>query len=210
MSDSPAKSPAKSKKPASKKKPANHPPYFEMIAAAITALKEPTGSSTQAIVDYISANFKVGENFAKHVKLALKRGVTVGALRRIKHAEELESFKIAEKPKSKKPAGKKHVRRSIENNSMMKSEINPLTNTTARGDRYSSNMLTNNASFQGNHLKAGVIAGIVVPLVFIVLFTVLIICYIKRRKSTRKTTAKSIGNKKEKVQGIHVNAVLQA
>jgi hypothetical protein len=122
----------------------------------------------------------------------------------------LESFKIAGKPKSKKPAGKKHVRRSIENNSMMKSGINPLTNTTDRGNRYSSNMLANNASFHGNHLKAGVIAGIVVPLVFIVLFTVLIICYMKRRKSTRKTTANSIGNKMEEVQGNHVNAVVEA
>ena len=43
-----AKSPAK-KKPTAPKKPAGHPPYIEMIKAAIVALKERNGSSRQAI-----------------------------------------------------------------------------------------------------------------------------------------------------------------
>nr|ACG38332.1 hypothetical protein [Zea mays] len=45
---------------------ASHPPYFEMIKEAITALKERTGSSSQAIAKYVGdkhgaslpANFK--------------------------------------------------------------------------------------------------------------------------------------------------------
>ena len=66
------KSPAK-KKPASPKKPADHPPYVEMIKAAITALKERSGSSRQAIEKYIKANYKVGE-VGSHLEMALKRG----------------------------------------------------------------------------------------------------------------------------------------
>ena len=65
-----AKSPAK-KKPAAPKKPADHPPYIEMIKAAIVALKERNGSSRQAIEKYIKANYKVGE-VGPHLKLALK------------------------------------------------------------------------------------------------------------------------------------------
>ena len=55
MSDaaSPAKKKAE-KKPA--KKPADHPKYSEMIAAAIGALKERSGSSRQAIVKYKNLN----------------------------------------------------------------------------------------------------------------------------------------------------------
>ena len=104
MSDAPAKSPAKKK--AAPKKPAEHPKYIEMIAAAITALKERTGSSRQAILKYIQANYKVKDNAAVHLKLALKRGVATGALVQAKGAGASGSFKVAkvEKPKkAKKP-----------------------------------------------------------------------------------------------------------
>ena len=105
---SPAKKAEKAKKPA--KKPADHPKYSEMIAAAIAALKERTGSSRQAIVKYIAANYKVGENAGTHVKLALKRGVASGALKQVKGAGASGSFKNVEKAapkKAKKPAAKK-------------------------------------------------------------------------------------------------------
>ena len=105
---SPAKGEKKAKKSAPKK-PADHPKYSEMIAAAIAALKERTGSSRQAIVKYIAANYKVGENAGTHVKLALKRGVASGALKQVKGAGASGSFKNVEKakPKAKKPAAKK-------------------------------------------------------------------------------------------------------
>ena len=48
-------SPAKKVKKAAPKKPADHPKYIDMITAAISALKERTGSSRQAIVKYIRA-----------------------------------------------------------------------------------------------------------------------------------------------------------
>lgn len=89
-------------------KPADHPKYSEMIAAAIVALKERSGSSRQAIVKYIAANYKVGDSAGTHVKLALKRGVAKGALKQTKGAGASGSFKVAEKPKpAKKPAAKK-------------------------------------------------------------------------------------------------------
>ena len=90
MSDSPAK-PAKKK--AAAKKPADHPKYSEMIAAAIGALKERSGSSRQAILKYVSANYKVSDGAGTHVKLALKRGVAGGALKQVKGTGASGSFK---------------------------------------------------------------------------------------------------------------------
>ena len=108
------KSPKKAaaKKPAAAKKTAEHPKYIEMIESAIGTLKERSGSSRQAILKYIGANYKVGENASTHVKLALKRGVTGGALKQVKGAGASGSFKLAEKPKKvskKTPAAKKPV-----------------------------------------------------------------------------------------------------
>ena len=71
MSAESPKKAAKTKKPAAKK-PADHPKYIDMIKAAITALKERNGSSRQAIVKYIKANYKVGDGADVHVKMALK------------------------------------------------------------------------------------------------------------------------------------------
>ena len=112
MSDAPAapspKKPAPKKK-AAPKKPAEHPKYIDMIVAAIVALKERNGSSRQAIVKYIKANYKVGDNSDVHVKMALKRGVASGALAQPKGTGASGSFKVVKKaePKKKKPAAKK-------------------------------------------------------------------------------------------------------
>merc|ERR1712025_543382 len=107
---------AKAKKPAAKP---THPKYSEMIATAVAALKERTGSSRQAILKYIIAHNKVGDEktAAVHLKLALKRGVASGALKQVKGVGASGSFRIAKtekapaaKPKkaaAKKPAAKK-------------------------------------------------------------------------------------------------------
>ena len=102
---------------AAPKKAAEHPKYIDMITAAITALKERNGSSRQAIVKYIKANYKVGDNCDVHVKMALKRGVASGALSQPKGTGASGSFKHvkkeaaknkpAKKPAAKKPAAKK-------------------------------------------------------------------------------------------------------
>ena len=113
-----AKSPAK-KKSSKPKKPADHPPYSEMIKAAIVALKERGGSSRQAIEKYIKANYKVGE-VGPHLKTALKRGVAGGKLVHTKGVGASGSFKVPKEEKKapkkpakkpKKPAAKKAVKK---------------------------------------------------------------------------------------------------
>ena len=110
---SPAAKKTGEKKKAAPKKPADHPKYSEMIAAAIVALKERSGSSRQAILKYVAANYKVGEGANTHVKMALKRGVASGDLKQVKGTGASGSFKVAEKAKpakkkpAKKPAAKK-------------------------------------------------------------------------------------------------------
>lgn len=95
---------------AAPKKVADHPKYSEMIAAAIGELKEKSGSSRQAILKYIQANYKVGDNVATHLKQNLKRGVVSGKLVQPKGTGASGSFKLAAKAKAepkKKPAAKK-------------------------------------------------------------------------------------------------------
>merc|ERR1712112_588943 len=120
MSDAAA---LKAKKAAKPKAPAAHPKYSVMIAAAITALKSRTGSSRQAILKYIVANYKVdAAKAATQVRLALKRGVAKGTLKAAKatgkgagsyklvKVEKPKKVKKVKKPKAKKakkPAAKK-------------------------------------------------------------------------------------------------------
>merc|ERR1711974_256331 len=93
------------------KAPAAHPKYSVMIAAAITALKDRTGSSRQAILKYICANYKVdAAKAAVQVRLALKRGVAKGALKMARASGKgAGSYKVVkvEKPKKVKKANKK-------------------------------------------------------------------------------------------------------
>ena len=112
MSDAPAKPAAK--KAAAKKKPAEHPKYTEMIAAAITALKNRKGSSKMAITKYITANYKVGDNADSHVKLALKRGVASELFLQVKGVGASGSFKNGKpaKPAKKPAAAKKAVKKT--------------------------------------------------------------------------------------------------
>merc|ERR1711988_1792594 len=108
---------AKTKKVAKPKAPAAHPKYSEMIAAAIGALKDRTGSSRQAILKYICANYKVDAAKAgQHLRMALKAGIKKGTLKMAKESGKgAGCFKLVkvEKPKKvkaakpKKPAAKK-------------------------------------------------------------------------------------------------------
>merc|ERR1712060_397275 len=108
---------AKPKKVAKPKAPAAHPKYSVMIAAAIAALKDRTGSSRQAILKYICANYKVDASKAgQHLRMALKAGIKKGSLKMAKESGKgAGCFKLVkvEKPKKvkavkpKKPAAKK-------------------------------------------------------------------------------------------------------
>merc|ERR1712031_3318 len=106
--------------PKKAKAPAAHPKYSVMIAAAITSLKDRTGSSRQAILKYICANYKVdAAKAAVQIRLALKRGVAKGALKmarasgkgagsyKLVKVEKPKKAKKAKKPKAKKPTAKK-------------------------------------------------------------------------------------------------------
>lgn len=111
MSDAaPAATKASPKKKASKpKKPAAHPKYCDMIKAAITSLKERGGSSRQAILKYICANYKVdGDKAKNHLKIALRAGIKNGTLKQSKGTGASGSFRLGEAKKAaKKPKAKK-------------------------------------------------------------------------------------------------------
>ena len=101
--------PAKPKAKKAPKKPASHPKYSEMIAKAITALKERGGSSRIAILKHIMANNNVGKDphaVNPHLKMALKRGVAKGTLKQSKGTGASGSFRLGEKKAAKKKAPK--------------------------------------------------------------------------------------------------------
>ena len=91
------------------KKSSAHPKYSEMETQAINILKERRGSSRQAILKYVMANFKVGKD-AKlvndHLDLALGAGVKNKSLRQSKGTGASGSFKIGDREvkAAKKPA----------------------------------------------------------------------------------------------------------
>merc|ERR1712046_40816 len=106
--------------PKKAKAPAAHPKYSVMIAAAITSLKDRTGSYRQAILKYICANYKVdAAKAAVQIRLAHNRGVAKGALKmarasgkgagsyKLVKGEKPKKAKKAKKPKAKKPNAKK-------------------------------------------------------------------------------------------------------
>merc|ERR1711915_170588 len=71
----------KAKKASKPKAPAAHPPYAAMVKAAVKALADKKGSSRQAILKYICANYKVDATKAPtRVRLALKKMVESKAL----------------------------------------------------------------------------------------------------------------------------------
>ena len=110
---------SKPAKKAAAKKPAKapeHPKYSEMISQAIATLKERKGSSRQAIIKYIRANFKVGDNADNPIKQNLIRMVQNDSLIQAKGSGASGSFKLPKpvtkkekKPAPKKPAAKKPV-----------------------------------------------------------------------------------------------------
>jgi hypothetical protein len=91
------------------KKSSAHPKYSEMETQAINILKERRGSSRQAILKYVMANFNVGKD-AKlvndHLDLALGAGVKNKSLRQSKGTGASGSFNIGDREvkAAKKPA----------------------------------------------------------------------------------------------------------
>merc|ERR1712156_517799 len=97
----------KAKKAAKAKAPAAHPPYATMIAAAIKGLGDKKGSSRQAILKYIVANYKVdAAKAAVRVRLALKKMIAAKEPK-AKKAKKPKAKKPKKVKKAKKPAAKK-------------------------------------------------------------------------------------------------------
>ena len=83
--------------------PPAHPTYKVMVSAAIGALKERNGSSRQAILKYIKANYKVGDNCDSHLRIALRRLGKSGTLLHPKGTGASGSFKLPKAVPVKKP-----------------------------------------------------------------------------------------------------------
>merc|ERR1712154_694849 len=96
------------KKAKKAKAPAAHPKYSVMIPSAIAGLKDRSGSSRQAILKWIKANYKVEHPQAgQHLNMALKAGVKKGTLKMARASGKgAGSFKLGEKPKVAKKAKK--------------------------------------------------------------------------------------------------------
>ncbi|GAB1599681.1 histone H1-delta-like [Argonauta hians] len=113
----PPATPVKAKKAAKPKSKASksHPKYKDMITEAIKALHERTGSSRQAIIKYIKANFKLdgGDNvIAVNVKQSLKMRIASGDIVQTKGVGASGSFKLAPK-KSKVKTNPKPTKKAV-------------------------------------------------------------------------------------------------
>ena len=92
---------AKPKKPA--KKP-DHPPYNQMVVAAITELKDRTGSSRQKILKHVCDNNNVNDKASKQVTMCLRRLVDKNVLIQTRGQGGSGSFKLnKENAETKKP-----------------------------------------------------------------------------------------------------------
>ena len=97
---------APAKKASKPKAPAAHPKYSVMIAAAITSLKDRTGSSRQAILKYICANYKVdAANSAVRICLALKHGVDKHAHQQTRQSLDYDMRDANKDPTNQRPCG---------------------------------------------------------------------------------------------------------
>merc|ERR1719219_1733067 len=106
-------------KAAAPKKPsvkAEHPTYFEMTVAAITAMKDRRGSSRQAIQKYILENYKVDAvKMIVRLRLSLRNNLAKGKLRYARETGKGSScYKLVPKEKEvKKPVVKKVAKKTV-------------------------------------------------------------------------------------------------
>merc|ERR1712031_113280 len=128
----------KAKKAAKAKAPAAHPPYATMIVAAIRGLGDKKGSSRQAILKYIVANYKVdAAKAAVRVRLALKKMIAAKKVVAAAAAGKkgAGSFKLpAKEPKAKKakkPAKKPTAKKAAKKPAAKKAAKKPAAKKAA-------------------------------------------------------------------------------
>ena len=98
------------------KAPASHPTYAAMVKAGITKLADRKGSSRAAILKFICANYKVGDNLVQinaHLRSALKRGASNGTLKQVKGVGAAGSFRLGEKKTVEKKSKKTGVKKPV-------------------------------------------------------------------------------------------------
>ncbi|CAF0720384.1 unnamed protein product [Brachionus calyciflorus] len=99
-----AKKVTKQTKKTDKKAAPAHPKFIDMITESLGKLNEKSGSSKQAILKYIVANFPVDEKTAnQYLKVSLKNGVKSGAIKQVKGTGATGSFKLAKKASKTAP-----------------------------------------------------------------------------------------------------------
>ncbi|CAL5069503.1 unnamed protein product [Urochloa decumbens] len=99
----PKPKPAAAKPKAAAAAAASHPPYFEMIKEAITALKERTGSSSHAIAKYMEDKHgaSLPANYKKMLSIQLRGFAAKGKLVKVKASYKLSDAAKKESPKAK-------------------------------------------------------------------------------------------------------------
>ena len=87
-----------------------HPKYIDMIKDAIANLKQPRGTPTRNILNFICANYKLENRIAvsQSVNIALKMGVKNGSLNAVGRNADKYVLADEEKITVKKPCLKKH------------------------------------------------------------------------------------------------------
>merc|ERR1711881_331941 len=90
-----------------------HPPFAAMVAAAVGALKERTGSSRHAIKKYVKGSYKLAKK-PKEVKPKKKPAVKKAAVKKAKPAKKAaaKKGKSPKKAAKKKPAAKKPAKKA--------------------------------------------------------------------------------------------------
>ncbi|CAL5030476.1 unnamed protein product [Urochloa decumbens] len=105
----PKPKPAAAKPKAAAAAGASHPPYFEMIKEAISALKERTGSSSHAIAKYMEDKHgaSLPANYKKMLSIQLRGFAAKGKLVKVKASYKLSDAAKKESPKAKPAAAAK-------------------------------------------------------------------------------------------------------
>ncbi|XP_062226510.1 histone H1-like [Phragmites australis] len=88
---------------------ASHPPYFEMIKEAITALKERTGSSSHAIAKYMEDKHgaSLPANYKRTLSIQLRGFAAKGKLVKVKASYKLSDAAKKDDSKAKPAAASK-------------------------------------------------------------------------------------------------------
>ena len=115
----------------------HHPSYAQMVNAAIATLKDRKGSSRQAIVNYIMANYRVGTDqkaVRKSVKDTLKTGIQDAT---ISQEKAFFKAKTAKKPAADKKAKKAKKLGAAKKVATAKKPTPKKASKTAKSTKYS-------------------------------------------------------------------------